>query len=528
MNKRLFVVVAAMAFFASMTSAAGSLSLSLNSLDPVSVGDSATLTATVTASGDSVSNAQVSITLPTGLSTSDATTQNIGTLSSGQSSSKSWSISGNSADTYTITVSATGTSVTTQSSSATLTVNTAAFFAVTQVTSPASSLTNGGTTNLQLKFSNTGGSSGTVTIIVTPSSGLTITSGTSQQSIDVNGGQDTTVTWTFRLDNNSDQTISVTITSTENNPDDLSYSISGPGTSSTTSSTTTSSTTSTTSTASSAAGGGGGGGSSSPKISRADVENPAQILSETKFAPVTSVTPEGLSFEREASYKLVKSSETGASVTVWAFNVGIKNDSGAPRQNVTVTETIPKEIASNVSLITFGDKPNRIVNPDPVVEWLVEELGPGEEKKFLYYVTSISDKKISGNIGSFVTTMAPAQVASEEKAAAQEAVPFCRGSRCDDSNPCTTDSCNEVSDKCFHSNAPEGTGCGGGNVCRLGQCVAPTLTGLPEEKDKVVLGGVLASGAVSAIGVGIIVLILAGYLLYTRSKKPKLFPKKKF
>ncbi len=506
MDARKIVFLLCLTLMAGLVSATGSLTLSLNSLDPISVGGSTTLTATVSASGDSVSNVQTTITLPTGLSTSDSTTQSIGSLSAGQSSTKSWNISGDSAGSYTITVSATGTSVTTQTANATLTVNTPGSVDVTTTTTPASSLTAGQTTSLAISFSNSGGSSATVTASLSTPSGMTLTSGSASNSFDLNAGQSSSLSWTFSMDTNTSKTITVTITSTANNPDDPSYSISGPSSTTTTTTTTTSSTTTTTDSSGNT---GSSGGESAPKISSSDVENPSLVLSETKFASVTATTPEGISFEREASYKLVKSSETGAATNVWAFYAVIKNASAATRRNVVVTETIPKEIASNVSLIAFGDPSPRVVQADPVVEWVVDELKPGEKKKFLYYVTSISDRKVSGDLAAFLEKIPPALIASEEKAPAAVA-PFCINNRCDDSNPCTSDSCSEASDRCSYSNSPDGTNCGGDSICKAGKCVAAALTGLPKEKD---------SGMATALVAGAIVVVLAGYFLYTRAKK---------
>ncbi|MBS3061486.1 MAG: hypothetical protein J4215_02805 [Candidatus Diapherotrites archaeon] len=208
--------------------ATGSLSISLNSLDAINAGDSTSLVATVSASGDSVSNVQVSISLPSGLTTSDSTTQTAGTLSAGQSTTKSWTITGNSAGTYTITVTTTGTSVTTQTANATLTVNSPGFVTVSAQQSPASTLAASAITTLQLLYANTGGSSTTVSTTITPSSGLTVSSGSATQSFDLNAGQSTSISWTFSMTGTGTQTISAAISSTANNPDDLSYSITGP------------------------------------------------------------------------------------------------------------------------------------------------------------------------------------------------------------------------------------------------------------------------------------------------------------
>ncbi|MBI4603530.1 MAG: hypothetical protein HY721_16380 [Planctomycetes bacterium] len=43
--------------------------------------------------------------------------------------------------------------------------------------------------------------------------------------------------------------------------------------------------------------------------------------------------------------------------------------------------------------------------------------------------------------------------------------------RCDDGNPCTLDSCNEMTQTCSNVPAPNGTACGAGRVCIDGVCV---------------------------------------------------------
>lgn len=47
---------------------------------------------------------------------------------------------------------------------------------------------------------------------------------------------------------------------------------------------------------------------------------------------------------------------------------------------------------------------------------------------------------------------------------------LCRVNRCDDRNPCTTDSCDGFS--CSNNPVQDGTSCGIGNICKAGDCVA--------------------------------------------------------
>lgn len=418
MNRALLLLMALMSLCVGAL-AAGSLTLSLSSLDAITVGESATLVATVSASGDSVSNTQASITLPSGLTTSDSTTQSIGTLSSGQSTTKQWNITGNTAGSYTITITATGDSVTAQTSTATLTVSSPGNITVaTQAAPTTDTVASGSSVTLSLLFSNTGGSSSTVTAAVTPTSGLTMSSGNATNSFDLNGGQSNSLSWVFLMGSTNNQTITVSISSTTNTPSyTSSYTIagSGPAAQSPGGSGIDTNTASTTSgnaqtTGGNTAGSGSGPnapGSESPGASGAltvaDIENSANIVKKTDYEPSVSKTADGLQVTKAASYVEAKNS-AGAAIPAYVFNVGIKNTTSVPLSNVKVRETIPKAIASNVSQITFKDAP-KVINPDPVVEWTVASLQPGEEKKFVYFVTKLADQSIASSFGSYVKTL---------------------------------------------------------------------------------------------------------------------------
>ncbi|VVB99824.1 Uncharacterised protein [uncultured archaeon] len=221
--------IALVLLFAPSAFAAGSLTLSLNSLDAISSGDSVTLVPTVSASGDTVSNVQVSVSLPSGLTTSGSTTQSIGQMNSGQTdNTKSWNITGNSGGTYTITVTATA-----QTSTASLTVNSAPYISVTATSLPntSSTVAIGASTGLSLSFQNTGGATATVTANVTPSSGLTMTSGNAANSFDLNAGQSSSLSWAFQMARTDNQTITVSVAASSGSVSSYtsSYTILGSG-----------------------------------------------------------------------------------------------------------------------------------------------------------------------------------------------------------------------------------------------------------------------------------------------------------
>lgn len=217
--KRLLIFL--FALFAVMgTACAASLSVSINSLETISEGDTITLTATVTASGDSVSNVSMQLgALPAGTTTSDSLTQSVGTLSSGQSSSKSWTIRGDVAGNYAFNVTASGTGVSDTFQNASLVVNTAAFIEASNKTCSVTTAAVGNTVTMNFILKNTGGSPATVTINMSDYSGnFTLSSGSSSSSFSLSAGSQSSKSYVFTAATAGTATITAVITSTKNNP----------------------------------------------------------------------------------------------------------------------------------------------------------------------------------------------------------------------------------------------------------------------------------------------------------------------
>jgi len=204
------------------TASAASLSLSLNSLEAISEGDTITLTATVSAVGDSVANTSLQLgALPAGTATSDSLVQTIGTLSSGQSSSKSWTIRGDVAGNYTFNVTASGTSVSDTFQNASLIVNTAAFIEVSNKTCSATTTSTGNTITMNFIVKNVGGSPATVTINMSGyTSNFTLTSGSASSSSTLSAGSQSSKSYVFTATTAGTPTITAGITSTKNDPTD--------------------------------------------------------------------------------------------------------------------------------------------------------------------------------------------------------------------------------------------------------------------------------------------------------------------
>ncbi|MBI4210039.1 MAG: hypothetical protein HY544_00840 [Candidatus Diapherotrites archaeon] len=201
-----------------------------------------------------------------------------------------------------------------------------------------------------------------------------------------------------------------------------------------------------------------------PTLTIKDIENPANVVEKKVFETVEATVAGGIAIAREAEQITVKTA-TGGTTPVYSFTAKAKNSSDQTYKDVKVREIIPKAVASDVSQITFKDYPQKIIKADPEVEWLVEELKPGQEAKFQYYVTSLADKSIAANFDTFVKNQSVPTVNAQVK----ETAAMCLGVDCDDSNICTEDSC--IEGQCYHAPREDGLNCGEGMSCKAGQCV---------------------------------------------------------
>jgi len=55
-------------------------------------------------------------------------------------------------------------------------------------------------------------------------------------------------------------------------------------------------------------------------------------------------------------------------------------------ESVSVVERIDKSIASSIDEIEFSIPPTRVIQPDPIVEWILNDLKAGEERNITYFV----------------------------------------------------------------------------------------------------------------------------------------------
>ncbi len=132
--------------------------------------------------------------------------------------------------------------------------------------------------------------------------------------------------------------------------------------------------------------GGGGGGASIHALTIAEVENPLNTVKKVDYEPTRATTPEGAQVTTTKSMQEIRSTG-GTIVSAYVFTVSVRNSTQEPMKGVRVRQVIPKEIASHVSRVTFKVRPTRIIRADPEVEWVIDELLPGEGQDFMYFAT---------------------------------------------------------------------------------------------------------------------------------------------
>jgi hypothetical protein len=66
-------------------------------------------------------------------------------------------------------------------------------------------------------------------------------------------------------------------------------------------------------------------------------------------------------------------------------------NNGIDTEEFEVIETIPKSLASSIDQLRFDRKPDDILEPDPVVRWIVKELRNGETVNISYVILNKTD-----------------------------------------------------------------------------------------------------------------------------------------
>lgn len=225
--------------------------------------------------------------------------------------------------------------------------------------------------------------------------------------------------------------------------------------------------------------GGGGGGSGGGETTTETIlettlnntitgEELAAILQEAGYSAEQVEAAKALLGQVEIEQTIKVEKTTGAGPTTYksTVTITIKNPSDMDWKDVKVVIEIPKAIATNASEIT---SPLSFITlkADPILEFIVD-------------IPTGTTKTITWSIAKEVTTNQSTKIKAPIIVGFQKETPqkdWCKinNVNCDDSNPCTGDSCNPETGTCTHSIVAENTVCGPNMVCKSGQCtIKPT------------------------------------------------------
>jgi hypothetical protein len=199
----------------------------------------------------------------------------------------------------------------------------------------------------------------------------------------------------------------------------------------------------------------------------------------------------------------VEKTTGGAGGTTYKTTVSVtlNNTTGMDWKDVKVVVEVPKAIATNASEIT---SPVSFITlkADPILQFTTDI--PANSTKLITWSVS---KNLTGTV---LDTIKKPIIASLQEV--EPSKDLCRQNNvnCDDSNPCTTDSCTPATGECTHSIVSDETSCGANMVCKSGQCtLKPT-------------GAVVAGGEFPWwIIIVIIIVAAAAYYYYTNNKSKK-------
>ncbi len=182
------------------------------------------------------------------------------------------------------------------------------------------------------------------------------------------------------------------------------------------------------------------------------------------------------------------------------MTISVSNPGNKKIQKIKVIESIPKSIALTASQIKSNSS-FTVLKEDPIIQFEIEEINSKQTKTISYTVNNNVTEETANEI-----TM-PIILEFQE-----ESLNLCEEKNCDDNNPCTTDSCNNLTGKCINTNLTDGTNCGTNQECKTGECITTFST---KEKDKAKETGL------TPIIILAILIVLAGIGYYYYKIKPK-------
>ncbi len=524
-------ILALVFLIAVLQSVSAAVTLSANTPDPIHQGESATLTVTATASGTSASNVTITIGLPSGLSTSSSTSQMIASIQAGQSQSVSWTVTGDNASSqpYTITFNASGGA--TANTTTQLSVITPAYIEVSNTSCPSTTASVGDDLSVSFVLKNTGGDSTNAQAQLSYSTAyLNKKSGPANSwQQDINAGGQVALNYDFNAIDAGTATITVQITSNQNNPDDISctvtisavagdsicstgetdsgsnngcasgYKCSNGSCVAVSTATCGDGTCQSTETCSSCPADCGtcttnnnNAGSSGASTAAQANEKRETILEKTFKGKPTGEELKAI-LERAGASKTAiekavaaveKTSVTRAfkveKVTVGSkvsytttITITVENKSGKKMQNVKVVETIPKNVIETLKEEDINsDTSFKILKADPIIEFTVPSIEAGKTASLEYAIGKDVNEE---------------QAASWNKAVVAEfteETEKCAGIKCPIIT-CQVGKCNSQTGKCEYSDTPNGAACAPGKECKQGKCVEitqPTPTALPQQQ----------------------------------------------
>ncbi|MBU0636015.1 LamG domain-containing protein, partial [Candidatus Micrarchaeota archaeon] len=170
----------------------------------------------------------------------------------------------------------------------------------------------------------------------------------------------------------------------------------------------------------------------------------------------------------EATAQVIKTGENNEDIgSRTEFKVNIENTSNVP-MDIRVMTFIEKEIAEDASKIV-SETPFTIIESDPIIEFLIEALKPGETFPVTYYINKTIDESALQEIDPPI--ISGFEISDPGKV---EQTYCARHEDCDDQSICTIEKC--INGHCYFGSQSEGESCGmGAGACAGGKCVSKTL-----------------------------------------------------
>jgi hypothetical protein len=172
----------------------------------------------------------------------------------------------------------------------------------------------------------------------------------------------------------------------------------------------------------------------------------------------------------------------------------VKNSSNKDWKNVKVVIEVPKAVTTNATNIT-SPLSFSVLKADPIIQFVLD-IPSGTSKTVTWSVAGNTSKTVADTIKKPIIISFTEETPATNK---------CAGISCDDSNPCTIDSCDATTGNCKHINAADNTVCGTGMVCKTGNCTA-TTTGQVTTPGK--------TGELPIVPIVIVIIVIIGIAYY--------------